>query len=46
MHFQTSGHLPALRDLISLRDKMHPGLVVVLTNAPLHPDTRSGKNIS
>jgi hypothetical protein len=28
----------------SLRDKMHPGLVVVLTNAPLHPDTRSGKD--
>ena len=28
----------------SLRDKMHPGLVVVLTNAPLHPDTRSGTN--
>jgi hypothetical protein len=27
-----------------LRDKMHPGLVVVLTDAPLHPDTRSGKD--
>jgi hypothetical protein len=27
-----------------LRDKMHPGLVVVVTDAPLHPDTRSGKD--
>jgi hypothetical protein len=27
-----------------LRDKMHPGMVVVLTDAPLHPDTRSGKD--
>jgi hypothetical protein len=26
MHFQASGYLPALRDMISLRDKMHPGL--------------------
>jgi len=22
-----------------LRDKMHPGMVVVVTDAPLHPDT-------
>lgn len=27
-----------------LREKMHPGMVVVLTDAPLHPDTRSGKD--
>ena len=27
-----------------LRDKMHPGMVVVVTDAPLHPDTRSGKD--
>ena len=27
-----------------LRDKMHPGMVVVVTDAPPHPDTRSGKD--
>ena len=35
MYFPTSGYLPALWDLISLRDKMHPGLVVLRTIAPL-----------
>ena len=40
MHFQTSGYLPALRDLISPHDRMHFGLVVV--RAP--SDTRSGKD--
>lgn len=28
----------------AIREKMHPGMVVVLTDAPLHPDTRSGKD--
>jgi len=26
-----------------LRDKMHPGVVVVVTDVPLHPDTRLGR---
>jgi len=30
--------------VVKLRDKMHPGMVVVVTDAPLHPDTRSGKD--
>ena len=26
------------------RDKMHPGMTTILTGAPLHPDTRTGKD--
>jgi hypothetical protein len=33
---------PAVMDTI--KEKMHPGMVVVLTDTPLHPDTRSGKD--
>ena len=28
----------------TVKDKMHPGMVVILTDVPLHPDTRSGKD--
>lgn len=28
----------------ALQSRMHPGMVVVLTDAPLHPETRSGKD--
>ena len=27
-----------------VQEKMHPGMTVVLTDAPLHPDTRTGKD--
>lgn len=27
-----------------MRSKMHPGMVLIATDAPLHPDTRSGKD--
>lgn len=27
-----------------MRERMHPGLVMILTEAPLHPDTRSGQD--
>lgn len=27
-----------------LQKRMHPGMIVILTEAPLHPDTRSGKD--
>ncbi|WP_436637979.1 L,D-transpeptidase [Microbaculum sp. FT89] len=27
-----------------MRKRMHPGLVMILTEAPLHPDTRSGQD--
>ncbi len=28
----------------AVRDKMHPGMTTILTGAPLHPDTRTGKD--
>lgn len=27
-----------------MRQRMHPGMTMILTDAPLHPDTRSGKD--
>ena len=27
-----------------IQERMHPGMVVILTDAPLHPDSRSGKD--
>lgn len=30
--------------IAALRQRMHPGMVVVLTDAPLHPDSRSGRD--
>ncbi len=30
--------------IAQMRSRMHPGLVMVLTDAPLHPDTRSGQD--
>ena len=27
-----------------LKTKMHPGMVMILTDAPLSPDTKSGKD--
>jgi len=27
-----------------ISERMHPGMIVILTDAPLHPDTRSGKD--
>jgi hypothetical protein len=32
------------RFVTAVRDRMHPGMTTILTNAPLHPDTRSGKD--
>lgn len=28
----------------AMHDRMHPGMVMILTDAPLHPETRSGKD--
>ncbi|MGC4024196.1 MAG: L,D-transpeptidase [Mesorhizobium sp.] len=28
----------------AMKAKMHPGMILVLTDAPLHPDTRSGRD--
>lgn len=48
LHETPDGLLQRLRsddDFVArLNDKMHPGMVVILTEAPLHPDTRSGKD--
>jgi hypothetical protein len=30
--------------VVELQKRMHPGMIVILTEAPLHPDTRSGKD--
>lgn len=30
--------------VVAVRDKMHPGMTTILTGAPLHPDTRTGKD--
>ncbi|WP_343036028.1 L,D-transpeptidase [Hongsoonwoonella zoysiae] len=30
--------------IAEMQRRMHPGMVLVLTDAPLHPDTRSGKD--
>jgi L,D-transpeptidase catalytic domain len=32
------------RFVANVREKMHPGMTTILTSAPLHPDTRSGKD--
>ena len=30
--------------IAKVSERMHPGMIVILTDAPLHPDTRSGKD--
>jgi hypothetical protein len=30
--------------LDAMQARMHPGMVMVLTDAPLHPDSRSGQD--
>lgn len=30
--------------VVELQKRMHPGMIVILTDAPLHPDTRTGKD--
>lgn len=30
--------------IAKISERMHPGMIVILTDAPLHPDTRSGKD--
>ena len=41
---QTLQRLRASDDFMKVvQEKMHPGMTVVLTDAPLHPDTRTGK---
>lgn len=42
---QTLQRLRASEDLMkTIQEKMHPVMTVVLTDAPLHPDTRTGKD--
>ena len=42
---QTLQRLRASDDFMKVvQEKMHPGMTVVLTDAPLHPDTRTGKD--
>jgi hypothetical protein len=42
---QTLQRLRASDDFMKMvQEKMHPGMTVVLTDAPLHPDTRTGKD--